>query len=207
MNNRFLTLEEELTVFDAKKAILQKGEKTKKMVKGKSLYSQQQNPAAVAGAVIAGSGLGWKIFEFAWSHTEGDIKVKLARLEGAKYPSDDEAQYKNKGIWKPKTVTVYEKYTNHIGDEISSKFELRFKYNGYGVGYIDMDHTKSNDAVGWGLNVEAKLMVDPNNYTSNNGGQSMAMIEVTFNYRFTRSIGSDIIKIKRFKLYGDGTVI
>ncbi len=201
MSNRFLILVDELTNFDAKKV-----KKKTKMVKSQA-YHTQQTPVAVAGAVIAGAGLGWKIFEFAWAQTEGDIKVKLARLEGAKYPSDDEAQYKSKGIWKPKTVTVYEKVENLASDEISAKFALRFKYNGYGVGYIDIDHIQSNDAVGWGLNVEAKLMVDPNNYTSRNGGQTMSMIEVTFNYRFTRSIGSDVIKLKRYKIYGDGTVI
>ena len=197
--NRFLFLEKELKMFTDKPGKLVKSNKKQ--------LSTQKNPAAVAGAVIAGAGLGWKIFEFAWKQTEGDIHVKLARLEGAKYPSDDEKKYKNKGIWKKKTVRVYKKVTNHIGDEISAKFDLTFKYNGYGVGYVDMDHTNSNDAVGWGLHVEAKMMVDPNNYTSNNGGQSMSMIEVTFNYRFTRSIGSDVIKIKRYKIYGDGTVI
>ena len=201
MGNRFLFLEEELLVFSDHK------KKPDKFVKGKSKFSTQKTPLAVAGAVIAGAGLGWKVFEFAWAQTEGDIRVKLARLEGAKHPSDDEAKYKNKGIWKKKTVKVYRKFTNHIGDEISAKFDLTFKHNGYSVGYVDMDHTKSNDAVGWGLDVQAKMMVDPNNYTSNNGGQSMSMIEVTFNYRFTRSLGSDIIKIQRYKIYGDGTVV
>ena len=134
MNNRFLYLEEELSEFDVKKHKKKKARKKHKAEGNKSGLALQQNPVAVAGAVIAGAGLGWKIFEFAWANTEGDIRVKLARLEGAKYPSDDEAQYKSKGIWQPKTVTVYEKVTNHLGDEISAKFALRFKYNGYGVG-------------------------------------------------------------------------
>lgn len=201
-NNRFLFLEEELKVFS---------EKPNKLIQKKKL-STQKNPAAaaggvaIAGAVIAGVGVGWKIFEFAWAQTEGDIHVKLARMEGAKLPGDN-ASYQNSGVWNKKTVRVYEKLTNNLGDEISAKFDLSFKYNGNGVGYIDMDHVQSNDAVGWGLHVEAKLMADPNTYTSNNGGQDMAMIEITFNYRFTRSIGSDVIKVKRLKVYGDGTVI
>ncbi len=199
-NNRFLYLEKELTVFaENPKKYATKHSKAKG-------YSTQKNPA-LAGAVIAGAGLGWKIFEFAWSQTEGDIKVKLARLEGAKYPYDKKDDYHNKAAWKRKRKTVYSKVTNHLGDEISSKFDLNFKYNGYGVGYIEIDHSNSNDAVGWGLDVEAKIMVDPNQYTSRNGGQEMAMIDVTFNYRFSRSLGSDIIKIKRYSLYGDGTVI
>lgn len=200
-NNRFLFLEKDLLFFNKKQD---------KLVKSKSNYSTQKTPAvaiAAAGAVIAGVGLGWKIFEFAWAQTEGDIHVKLARLEGAKYPYDDEAKYKDKGIWEKKTIEVYRKVTNKLGDEISAKFDLSFKYNGYGIGYIDMDHKKSNDAVFWGLHVEAKLMVDPNNYISNKGGQKMSMIEITFNYRFDRTIGSDVIKIQRYKLYGDGTVI
>ena len=159
--NRFLGLETELNVFDANSS----KKKPINMVKSKSAYSRQQNPAAVAGAVIAGVGAGWTIFEFAWAQTEGDIRVKLARMEGPKLPSDD-SSFQNKGIWQKKTIRVYEKIENHLTDEISAKFDLSFKYNGYGVGYIDMDHVESNDAVGWGLNVEAKLMADPNNYIS-----------------------------------------
>ncbi|NMH88789.1 hypothetical protein [Flavivirga algicola] len=199
-NNRFLFLEEELKGFSE--------HPDNKLIQKKKL-STQKNPAAgvaVAGAVIAGAGVGWQIFEFAWAQTEGDIKVKLARMEGAKLPSDDKS-YQNKGVWKKKTVRIYEKYGSRIGDEISAKFDLSFKYNDYGVGYIDIDHVESNDAIAFGLNVEAKLMADPNNYTSNNGGQSMSMIEVTFNYRFTHSWENDVIKVKRLKLYGDGTVI
>ncbi|MBC9794797.1 hypothetical protein [Sinomicrobium weinanense] len=195
--NRFLFLESDLKSFTGDPG---------KFVKSRSVYSTQKTPAAVAGAVIAGAGLGWKIFEFAWNNAEGDIYVKLARLEGAKHPSDDEEKYKNKGVWKEKTVKVYGKVVNKLV-ETSAKFDLRFKYNGHSVGYIDMDHTHSNDSVFWGLHVEAKLMVDPNNYKSNKGGQLMSMIEVTFNYRFTRTGRDDIIKIKRYKLYGDGTVI
>ena len=197
-NNRFLFLEDELKVYSGQ------GPVKLASVKKQNLSKQKVAPA-VAGAVIAGAGLGWKIFEFAWAQTEGDIHVKLARMEGAKLPGDDE-QYKN-GVWNKKTVRIYERVTNNLGDEISAKFDLSFKYNSNGVGYIDMDHVQSNDAVGWGLHVEAKLMADPNTYTSNNGGQDMAMVEITFNYRFTRSIGSDVIKVKRLKVYGDGTVI
>ncbi|WP_044398250.1 hypothetical protein [Lacinutrix sp. Hel_I_90] len=201
MSNRFLFLEKELTGFDANN--------TKKkgfMSKTKSKYSTQKIAPAAAAAVVAAVGVGWKIFEFGWAQTEGDIDVKLARMEGSKLPSDD-TSFQNKGVWQKKTIRVYKKFENYATDEISAKFDLSFKYNGYGVGYIDMDHVESNDAIGWGLKVEAKLMADPQNYTSNNGGQSMSMIEVTFNYRFSRSIGSDVIKIQRYKLYGDGTVI
>jgi hypothetical protein len=201
MSNRFLFLEKELSVFDTNN--------TKKkgfMSKTKSKYSTQKIAPAAAAAVIAGAGLGWQIFEFAWTQAEGDIHVKLARMEGAKLPSDD-TSFQTKGTWKKKTVRIYEKATNNMGDEISAKFDLSFKYNDYGVGYIDMDHVASNDALAQGLFVEAKIMADPNNYTSQNGGQKMSMIEVTFNYRFTHSWQSDLIKVKRLKIYGDGTVI
>jgi len=194
--NRFLYLEKELTVFnDAPKKYATK-------TKAKKYASQKSGGGAVAIA-----GLGWKVFEFAWKQTEGDVHTKLARMEGAKYPYDKKDEYQNKAAWQNKSRTVYQRVTNLAGDEISSKFTLRFKHNGYGVGYVDIDHSESNDAIGWGLNVEAKIMADPNQYNSRNGGQVMSMVEVTFNYRFSRSIGSDIIKIKRYCLYGDGTVI
>ena len=130
-NNRFLFLEKELEVFTEQPRELLKKKKKK--------LSTQKNPAAaaggvaIAGAVIAGVGVGWKIFEFAWAQTEGDIHVKLARMEGAKLPSDDK-KYQNKGVWNKKTVRIYEKFTNYLGDEISAKFDLSFKHNGYGVG-------------------------------------------------------------------------
>ena len=146
-NNRFLVLEQELLMFDSKKNKNKRSQTPGKIVKSKSIYSRQQNPALI----IAGAGLGWKVFTWAAAQTEGDITVQLAKLEGAKYPNDDEAQYKNKGIWKTGTKRVYQRVTNKIGDEISAKIDLRFKYNGYGVADIDMDLTNSNDAVGWGL--------------------------------------------------------
>jgi len=199
MKNRFLYLEKELVGFDAKKQKKKKGF----MSKVKSKYSMQKVSPQVAAAIV---GVGWKIFEFAWKQAEGDIHVKLARMEGAKLPNDD-MSFQNKGTWQKKTVRIYEKVSNNIGDEISAKFDLSFKYNGHGVGYIDMDHVASNDAVAQGLFVEAKLMADPNTYSSRNGGQDMSMIEVTFNYRFTHTWQSDLIKIKRLKIYGDGTVV
>ncbi len=201
-NNRFLFLEEELKVFSDTGA-LEQNKKQGLITKAKSKYSTQKVSPQVAAAIV---GVGWKIFEFGWAQTEGDISVKLARMEGAKLPSDD-TSYQNRGVWQKKTIRIYEKYGSRIGDEISAKFDLSFKYNGHGVGYIDMDHIESNDAIAFGLNVEAKLMADPNNYNSNNGGQIMSMVEVTFNYRFTHSWENDVIKVKRLKLYGDGTVI
>lgn len=196
-SNRFFVLEQDIVRFYTNGKVQKRSKKTK--------YSTQKTPVAVAGAVIAGAGLGWKIFEFAWSQTEGDIHVKLARMEGAKYPSDDKDKYEQMGTWRSHTVRVYDSVTNRLGDEISTSFDLRFQYNGYGVGYVDIDQTASNDAVGWGLDVEAKIMVQPQNYRLSNG-EFMSKVRVSFNYKFSRSIGSEIIKNKHYLLSGNGNV-
>lgn len=197
MSNRFLLLEKELSVFDANNT---KKKKKGFMSKIKSKYSMQK----AAAAVIAAVGVGWKIFEFAWAQTAGDIRVKLTRMEGAKLPNDD-TSLQNKGAWQNKEIRVYRKMETVAGDEISAKFDLTYKYNGYGVGYIDIDHIYSNDAIIWGLDVEAKLMKGPD-YTSSNGGHMVSSVELTFNYRFHSNIHNDIIKVSRYKLFGDGRV-
>lgn len=195
MNNRFLFLEEELSVFDAKRQ-----KKKKPGYRAKAKYAMQKGAAAVIAAV----GVGWKIFEFAWAQTAGDIRIKLTRMEGSKLPNDD-TSLQNRGSWHNKTIRVYRKMETVAGDEISAKFDLKYKYNGYGVGYIDIDHVYSNDAFAWGLDVEAKLMQGPD-YNSRNGSHKVSSVELTFNYRFHSNLHNDVIKVSRYKLFGDGRV-
>jgi hypothetical protein len=164
-------------------------------------FSTQKNPA-VAGAAIAAAGLGWTIFKGIWDN-KGDIEWNLFRMDGAKHPFEQKAKYENIGVWKEQVIKVQSKSENYISDEISATFNLRFKSNGHSVGYVDIDVIDTNDAVGWGLIVEAKIMADPNAYKINNV-EPVAALDVTFNFRYTRSIGSDIIRVMRLKLYGNG---
>lgn len=200
MSNRFLFLEKELATFDSDSL---KKKKQGSMVKTKSRYSTQKVAPAVAAAII---GTGWKVIEFIAGNSGGDITVQLAKLVGEKFPNDDKATY-NTGIWQTKTKRVKGMIENGFGLDTSATIEMRYKYNGHGVADIDMDLVDSDDPPGFGLDVSTKLLPDRNNYTSNIDGKTMAMVEVTFNYKFSRTIGSDIHQIKRFKLYGDGTII
>lgn len=160
-------------------------------------------PAVVA-AGVAVAGLGYQIFKGILDN-EGDIYWQLQQMDGAKHPFDRKTQYENIAAWQTKRLQVRQKVTNKLGDEISATFELGFKYNGYSVGYVSMENTGTNDAALWGLKVEAKIMADPQAYKINNK-QPIAALDVTFNYRFTRTIGSDSIYVERLKLYGNGRV-
>jgi hypothetical protein len=63
----------------------------------------------------------------------------------------------------------------------------------------------TNDAVGWGLDVSSEIMPHPQVYQIKEQ-KALAAVDVTFNYRFFRSIGADSIRIVRFTLYGNGVV-
>jgi hypothetical protein len=188
--NRFFELKSEL---NQQKKI----EKKVKLANSKN-YSMQKSPT------IAAAGLGWSVFKGIMDN-DGDIRWKLDRMEGAKYPNDDEKKYKNVGIWKTQVVKVDSFYDQYGIDEISATFNLSFKYNGQAVGYIDIDNIKTNDALGWSLEVEAKIMVDPNNYFNKGSSDPISMIEVKFHFRFIMTVGSDKIWTDHYKLYGDGT--
>jgi hypothetical protein len=166
--------------------------------------SRAQNPALI----IAGAGLGFTIFK-GISDNRGDVTWNLSKVDGQKCPNDDEAKYKNKAVWQEKSFEVVQR-TEGIGGllPMSATFEVKFKYNGYGVGFISMQFLRSEDAMGWGLNVDASIMGDPNNY-SRDDGELMSSFDITFNYRFSTSIPfrDDDVWIGNYKIYGDGKFV
>lgn len=161
--------------------------------------SQSQAVATVATVV----GVGYTIASEALQN-KGDITWKLQTMKGAKHPWDKKKLY-DKGPWTTKTFDADCWSENPIGDRISAKFEVRFRYNGNSVGYITIQNTGTNDAVGWGLDVNTTIMPDPQAYKIK-GKQPIAAVELTFNYRFTRSIGADKIYVQRLTLKGNGDV-
>jgi hypothetical protein len=161
-----------------------------------------ENPAAV-GAAVAVVGLGYTIFKDILGNA-GDIGWNLGSMDGAKYPWDDKAGFHHRGVWRDRRFTVKRSVTNHLGDEISATFRVEYWYNGHAVGFVSIDPVASNDAVGWGLQVVSRITVDPNTYRTTAGSLYTAIF-VRFNYRFDRSIGSDIIKNVTYRLRGTGT--
>ena len=200
MSNRFLGLEKELTVFDTKSS---KKKNKSLLSKIKTQYSMQKVAPAVAAAII---GTGWKIIEFLAGNAGGDIEVQLIKMEGEKFPNDDKATY-NKSIWQTKTHIVKGIIEKPLWPDTSATIEMRFKYNGHGVADVDMNLKETEDAPGFGLVVTTKMLPSRNNYRSKIGNQLMSMIEVTFNYRFTKAGFNDMFLTMRYELYGDGTVI
>lgn len=193
--NRFLSIQSDLEMY--KKSVQLSNTKSRRL-------SFQKNPVAVAGAVIAGVGVGWKVLTYVLDRTEGDISISLARMEGYKFPNDNRERYTNNAALRNNRFTVKRKNENHVRDEISATFEIRFKYNGHAVGEISIEDINRNDAIGWGLEVRTSMMPDNTLYGPN---QDIAAVELTFNYRFHRTLGSDIIKMARYRLYGDGRAV
>lgn len=162
--------------------------------------AEAQVPAAVATVV----GVGYTIVSEALQN-KGDITWRLVHMTGAKHPWDQKKRY-DKPPWPRKKIKVSAWCKNLLGDRISADFEVEFRYNGHSVGSVTMQNKGTNDAALWGLDVRASIMPDRDAYKGKDG-KPVAAIEVTFNYRFTRSLGADAIWIGRYRLRGDGSWI
>jgi N-acetyl-anhydromuramyl-L-alanine amidase AmpD len=138
-------------------------------------------------------------------NNEGDIKWELDQMRGLKHVGDNPANAGD-AVFQTVTTPVAGMWLeNLVGDRISADFEIRWQYNGHSLGNVEITNTKTNDAVGWGLQVKANIMDDAAAYTKPPSTDKFAAIRVRFYYRFTRTIGSDNIAIQDFTLYGDGT--
>ncbi|HSC79581.1 MAG TPA: papain-like cysteine protease family protein, partial [Chitinolyticbacter sp.] len=136
-------------------------------------------------------------------NNEGDITWELDQLRGLKHPNDvapsPMPQAQDGTVIR---LTDWPSFTNHLGDEISAGFEINWQYNGNSVGNVLISNVATNDAVGWGLSVKAKIMDDSIVYPRDN--PTFAALKVRFEYRFTRAIGSDLIAIRDVHLFGNG---
>ncbi|HEY0723797.1 MAG TPA: hypothetical protein VGD41_07440, partial [Pyrinomonadaceae bacterium] len=88
---------------------------------------------------------------------------------------------------------------NQIGDRIQAKFSVDWQFNGLSLGNVRIGTIGTNDAFGWGLKVEARIMDDNIVY-----GRAAAL-RINFNFRFTRAILSDLIALVELHLFADGT--
>ena len=136
-------------------------------------------------------------------NNQGDIKWELDQLRGFKHPNDTAPSpmppaHDGHVI----RLTDWPSFTNYIGDEISAGFEVNWQYNGNSVGNVMISNIRTNDAVGWGLIIKAKIMDDNIVYPRDN--PTFAALRVRLEYRFTRTIGSDLIAIRDLHLFGNG---
>lgn len=134
-------------------------------------------------------------------NNEGDISWELDQLKGLKHPGDDAARSGSGNFRTIVTpVSGWPKIENALTDQIYADFEIEWQGNGHSVGNVAIKNTHTNDAVGAGLEVKATINDDATVYEGD-----QAALRVSFNYRFTRPIGSDAIAIRDFTLYADGT--
>jgi hypothetical protein len=168
------------------------------------LAAPQYGTALVAPAVaVAGAGLTYSILKDALAG-EGDIKWQLDQMRGVKYPLDDEQTYKNKGHWDAKQVESEAYVENGFHVRVAhAAFGVKFRFDGYSVGDVNLVRVRVTDQPGWGANITANIIPAPEAYLVK-GKQPVAAVEVTFEYSFNRSIGQDIIYIDRLMLYGTG---
>ncbi|WP_196137475.1 papain-like cysteine protease family protein [Aliikangiella sp. G2MR2-5] len=136
-------------------------------------------------------------------NNQGDITWELDQLRGMKHPNDT-APTPMPGAHNGEVIrlTDWPEVVNLAGDQISAGFEINWQYNGKSVGNVLISNVATNDAIGWGLTVKAKIMDDNIVYPQN--APEFAALRIRFEYRFTRAIGSDHIAIRDVHLFGNG---
>ncbi|WP_242113301.1 hypothetical protein [Luteimonas aquatica] len=138
---------------------------------------------------------------------EGDVTWELDQLRGYKHPNDvAPSPLPPASDATPIRLTDWPKGEIGFGvtDEISAGFEINWQYNGKSVGNVLISNIATNDAVGWGLSVKAKIMDDNIVYPRDN--PSFAALRIRFEYHFRGPpLVSDKIAIRDVRLFGDGT--
>lgn len=138
-------------------------------------------------------------------NNDGDITWELDQLRGFKHPNDSapsplpaaqDGRALRLNDW-PKVEVGF-----LVTDEISAGFEINWQYNGKSVGNVMISNIATNDAVGWGLSVKAKIMDDNIVYPRSN--PTFAALRIRFEYRFTHMVKGDKIAIRDIHLFGDG---
>lgn len=167
------------------------------------VQQQQLRARAMEGATVAiASVVAGAVME-RLVNNEGDINWELDQLRGFKHPNDTApsplpAAHDGQAI----RLTDWPKVENLAGDEISAGFEINWQYNGKSVGNVLISNVATNDAIGQGLIIKAKIMDDNIVYPRDN--PTFAALRIRFEYRFTRSIGNDWIAIRDVHLFGNG---
>lgn len=140
------------------------------------------------------------------ANNEGDITWELDQLRGYKHPNDiapspmppsSDATPIRLTDWPSVEVGFL------VTDEISAGFEINWQYNGRSVGNVLISNIATNDAIGMGLVVKAKIMDD--NIVYPRDKPTFAALRIRFEYRFTHYVRGDKIAIRDIRLFGDGT--
>lgn len=133
----------------------------------------------------------------------GDVSWELDQMNGLKHPNDTAPSPLPAFQDGPVVRLVDWPSSGGLVDSISAGFEVRWQHNGQSLGNVQISNVATNDAVGWGLTVKAQIMNDSIVYPRN--APRFAALRIRFDYRFTRSIGSDALAWRELHLFGNGT--
>lgn len=140
------------------------------------------------------------------ANNDGDVTWELDQLRGYKHPNDiapSPAPPSSNGPVIRLTDWPWVDVGFLVKDRISAGFEINWQHNGKSVGNVLISNVATNDAVGWGLSVKAKIMDDNIVYPRSN--PTFAALLVRLEYRFSHFVKGDKIAIRDVRLYGDGT--
>jgi V8-like Glu-specific endopeptidase/cell wall-associated NlpC family hydrolase len=134
----------------------------------------------------------------------GDISWQLDQLRGLKHPND-RAPDPVPAFHDGPVIRLVGWPKIDVGgiDEISAGFEIRWQYNGRSLGNVQISNVATNDAVGWGLKVEAQIMDDNIVYPTSN--PTFAALRIRFNYTFSCVVGSDRLAFREIHLFANGS--
>ncbi len=155
---------------------------------------------AMGGGADAAIAIGGFIVESV-RDSSGDVTWELDQFAQRKHPND--VAPTNPAPYRDATTIRLDKWpvSGGVIDDISAWFSVDWQYNGTSLGNIRIGNIGTNDAIGWALHVRAQIMDDNILYQPG----PCAALRVRFHYRFSRSIGSDVIAVTELHLYGDGT--
>ena len=136
-------------------------------------------------------------------NNEGDIKWELDQLRGFKHPNDTPPSPPLPARdAAPIRIKDWPKVNDSYIDDIYAGFEINWQHTGKSVGNVSISNIATNDAVGWGLEVKAKIMDD--NIVYPTSSPQHAALRIRFEYRFNHVLVQDQIAIVDVHLFGNG---
>ena len=137
--------------------------------------------------------------------SSGRVSWELDQLRGVKHPA---SQVPVPAVAKPlldaRTIRLEDWPCIEAGAEhIQASFTVDWQYDGQALGNIRIANTAASEAADWSLQVCATITDYAADYPP--GAPQYAALNVTFNYQFTRTDGSDAHATTELKLFGNGT--
>jgi cell wall-associated NlpC family hydrolase len=161
-----------------------------------ALVRAQVGPQVVAIAEVVGGAAFTRLLD-----NSGDVDWELDQMNGLKHPNDV-APSQMPAFRDGPAISLVDWPSLGWIDKICAGFQIRWQYNGQSLGNVQISSLTSNDAVGMGLTVKARIIDDSIVYPRN--APSFAALRVRFEYRFTQVVGPDHLAFHEVHLFGNG---